>query len=181
MLLDRQRTLIGWSINFMTSIQLVLVSNTRVSSFDTIWWFHRVTKCSLNLIGAGGSDMAGSTGFFCIFRVPVALIEVFYRLSFDLEVIGWVVVDRIGGECWTLDFGADGFVGGFGRAGDCFATTFPIFNALVLPNVFAASESGFLPADTFFKGGCGGWVAGLRFSDTHNGVDNSASNNSPRR
>lgn len=66
-----------------------------------------------------------------------------------------MVVDRVGGEGRTLDFGADGFGGGFGRLGACFSTTSVLCEPLVFPNVFAALKSGFLEADAVFEGGCG--------------------------
>ena len=93
----------------------------------------------------------------------MAFRGVFDSLLFNLGIIGPVVVDRVRGEGWTLDFGVAGFAGGFSRLGVCFATTCAVFRPLVFPNVFAALESGFLPADTLFGGGCGGWVAGVRF------------------
>ena len=104
-----------------------------------------------------------STALFEAVRFPMALVGVLCSLLFNLGTISLVVVEQVGGEACVLDFSVDSFTGGFRRAGVCLATTFAVFEALVFPNVFAALESGFLPADTFFGGGCGGWVAGLRF------------------
>jgi hypothetical protein len=84
-------------------------------------------------------------------------------LLFNLGTIGLIVVKRVGGKAYVLDFSRDSFTGGFGRVGVYLATTFTVFEALVFPNVFVALESGFLLADTFFGGGYNSWVAGLRF------------------
>lgn len=115
-----------------------------------------MSKRSLKLIPAGGDDMAFSTTDFCTGRVPVTFSFPLYPLLFDLRVIGLVVVDRVGGEGVTLDFGADGFGGGFGRLGACFSTTSVLCEPLVFLNVFAALKSGFLEADAVSEGGCGG-------------------------
>ena len=68
------------------------------SSLETIRSSHRVMNWSLNLIGGGGDDMTGSTTFFNVIRVPMALREVLRCLLFDLGVIGRVVVEWVGGE-----------------------------------------------------------------------------------
>ena len=54
-------------------------------------------------------------------------------------------------------------MGGFGRVGACFSTTFAVFELLGFPSVFAAFKSVFLPTVDFLGSGCGGWVADLRF------------------
>jgi hypothetical protein len=107
--------------------------------------------------------MMASTVFFDAVRVLIAFVGVLCSLLFDLRTIGLIVVKWVGGKAYVLSFSTDGFVGGFRRVGVGFVTTFTVFEPLVFPNVFAALESGFLPADTFFKGGCSGWVTGLRF------------------
>jgi hypothetical protein len=80
----------------------------------------------------------------------MAFVGVLCSLLFDLRTIGLIVVEWVGGKACVLSFGTDGFVGGFRRVGVGFVTTFTVFEPLVFPNVFAALESGFLPADTFF-------------------------------
>jgi hypothetical protein len=69
-----------------------------------------------------------------------------------MEVIRLLVIEWVGGrDC------VDSFAGGFNCMGACFATMFVVFEPLVFPGVFAASESGLLPVNTFFGGGCSDW------------------------
>jgi hypothetical protein len=46
-----------------------------------------------------------------------------------------------------------------------------VVNVYFFTNVFVALESGFLPADTLFRGGSSGWVVVRRFVITRRGVD----------
>ena len=56
-----------------------------------------------------------------------------------------------------------GFTGRFLVASACILVFFEVFDVRFFPNVFAALESGFLLADTLFKGSCSSWVEGGRF------------------
>lgn len=56
-----------------------------------------------------------------------------------------------------------GFTGRFLVARACILVFLEVFDVRSFPNVFAALESGFLPADILFGGGCSGWVEGGRF------------------
>jgi hypothetical protein len=49
-----------------------------------------------------------------------------------------------------------GFAGRILAVMACILVFLDVFVIRFFPNVFAALESGFLPADTFFKGGCSG-------------------------
>jgi hypothetical protein len=181
MLLTAQKVWIGSSISFMTSIQLVLVSQMRVSSSDKILSIHRVLYRSLNLITSLSGDTSLSTTVFCTFWGRRVFLLPFFCLLFDLETIDRSVVERVGGEGWTLEFGVHGFAGGFGATDGCFSTTFALFDAGFFPIVFAALESAFLPTADLLEGGCGGWVEDWRFVAARSRVDVSASTGSARR
>jgi hypothetical protein len=53
---------------------------------------------------------------------------------------------------------AQGFAGRFLVAKACILVFLEVFVVRFFPNVFIALDSGFLPADTLFEGGCGGVV-----------------------
>ncbi|KAH0405410.1 hypothetical protein KCU89_g8, partial [Aureobasidium melanogenum] len=56
-----------------------------------------------------------------------------------------------------------------------------VFVVRFFPNVFVALKSGFLPADTLVKGGCGGVVERWRFVVTRREVDSGSTCSSTRR
>jgi hypothetical protein len=56
-----------------------------------------------------------------------------------------------------------GFAGRFLSAWACILVFFEVFDVRFFPNVFMALERGFLPANTLFEGGCGGWIEAGRF------------------
>lgn len=101
----------------------------RVSSSDKVLFIHRVSNRSLNLITSLTGDISLSTTVLCTFRGWRVFLLPLCCLLFDLETIDRGVVERVGGEGWILDFDVDGFVGGVGAAGDCFSTTFALFDA----------------------------------------------------
>jgi hypothetical protein len=67
-----------------------------------------------------------------------------------------VVVER-----WVVSADlVDGFAGRVLAVRACILVFLEVFDVRLFPNVFAALESGFLPADTLFGGSCGGWAEG---------------------
>jgi hypothetical protein len=76
---------------------------------------------------------------------------------------------------------AQGFAGRFLVAKACILVFLEVFVVRFFPNVFIALDSGFLPADTLFEGGCGGVVGRWRFVVTQREVDSGSTCSSTRR
>jgi hypothetical protein len=112
-----------------------------------------------------GADVTAAVFDDTFFAGTVGLA--FGRLLRGLVTLLVVVVKR-------RVFGAGllhGFAGRILADMACILVFLDVFVVRFFPNVFAALESGFLPADTLFEGGCGGCVEGLRFVVARGGVE----------
>lgn len=76
---------------------------------------------------------------------------------------------------------AHGLAGRFLVAKACILVFLEVFVVRFFPNMFVALESGFLPADTLFEGGCGSVIERWRFVVTRREVDSGSTCSSTRR